>query len=63
LVIHAGRLLYFDRQIDRMMAVLPSPALAAPTARIDLEAHDDETALSLAETGEVATADRSEGDR
>jgi uncharacterized membrane protein len=63
LVIHAGRLLYLDRQLDRMMAVMPTPALSAPTARIDLEAHDDETALSLAETGEVATADRSEGDR
>jgi hypothetical protein len=63
LVIHAGRLLYFDRQLDRMMAATPTPPLPAPRARIDLEAHDDETALSLAETGEVATADRSEGDR
>jgi hypothetical protein len=63
LVIHAGRLLYFDRQIDRMMAVLPSPALSAQPARIGVEPHDDEIALSLAETGEVATADRSEGDR
>jgi uncharacterized membrane protein len=63
LAIHAGRLLYFDRQIARMMAVTPSPALSTTSTQIDLDAHDDETALSLAETGEVAKVDRSEGER
>jgi uncharacterized membrane protein len=62
-VIHAGRLLYFDRQIDRMMAATPTPALSTPTAKVGPVTHDDETALSLAETGDVATGDRPEGER
>jgi uncharacterized membrane protein len=63
LVIHGGRLLYFDRQLDRMMAVTPSPALSTTTSSNNLDAHDDEIALSLAETGEVGNTDQSEGDR
>jgi uncharacterized membrane protein len=66
LVIHAGRLLYLDRQITRIMARTPStPAMAgaAGSTSIDMDADDDDTALSLAETGETPVGYKTEGGR
>jgi uncharacterized membrane protein len=65
LVIHAGRLLYLDRQLDRIMERTPSStalAGAAGSTSIDMDADDDDTALGLAETGDAA-GDRIGGSR
>jgi uncharacterized membrane protein len=66
LVIHAGRLLYLDRQLDKIMARTPDstpPAGAAAGTSIDMDADDDDTALGLAETGEAPAGDKIGGGR
>jgi uncharacterized membrane protein len=63
LVVHGGRLLYLDRQLDRMMAAAPpSPGATAPGS-VQVTAVDSETALGLAETGETPAGEREEGGR